>query len=89
MPDVPDHPPNGKPPRKRNILFITSDQQRFDSLGCNGGTIARTPAVDGLAAEGLNYRRAYNHNTVCMPARSTMLTSSLRSVTIPWKNHRF
>ena len=27
----------------RKILFITTDQQRYDSLGCNGGTIARTP----------------------------------------------
>ena len=31
----------------RKILFITTDQQRYDSLGCNGGTIARTPVVDG------------------------------------------
>ena len=61
-------------PRRRNILFITTDQQRHDSLGCNGGTLARTPVVDRLAAEGINYRRAYNQNTVCMPARSTMLT---------------
>ena len=30
-------------PRRRNILFITTDQQRYDSLGCNGGTVARTP----------------------------------------------
>ncbi len=60
--------------RRRNILFITTDQQRYDSLGCNGGTVARTPVVDRLAAEGINYRRAYNQNTVCMPARSTMLT---------------
>ena len=58
----------------RKILFITTDQQRYDSLGCNGGTIARTPVVDGLAASGVNYQRAYNQNTVCMPARSTMLT---------------
>jgi arylsulfatase A-like enzyme len=58
----------------RNILFITTDQQRYDSLGCNGGTIARTPVVDQLAADGVNYQRAYNQNTVCMPARSTMLT---------------
>jgi arylsulfatase A-like enzyme len=58
----------------RKILFITTDQQRYDSLGCNGGAIARTPVVDRLAAEGINYRRAYNQNTVCMPARSTMLT---------------
>jgi arylsulfatase A-like enzyme len=58
----------------RKILFITTDQQRYDALGCNGNTIARTPVVDRLAAEGVNYRRAYNQNTVCMPARSTMLT---------------
>jgi arylsulfatase A-like enzyme len=58
----------------RKILFITTDQQRYDSLGCNGGTIARTPVVDGLAASGVRYERAYNQNTVCMPARSTMLT---------------
>jgi arylsulfatase A-like enzyme len=38
----------------RNILFITTDQQRYDSLGCNGGTVARTPVVDRLAAEGIN-----------------------------------
>jgi arylsulfatase A-like enzyme len=58
----------------RKILFVTTDQQRYDALGCNGGTIARTPVVDGLAAEGISYRRAYNQNTVCMPARCTMLT---------------
>jgi arylsulfatase A-like enzyme len=58
----------------RNILFITTDQQRYDSLGCNGGSVARTPVIDRLAAEGINYQRAYNQNTVCMPARSTMLT---------------
>src|SRR6266550_1211256 len=58
----------------RNILFITTDQQRYDALGCNGGTVARTPVLDGLAADGIRYERAYNQNTVCMPARSTMLT---------------
>ena len=58
----------------RNILFITTDQQRYDALGCNGGQIARTPVVDALAANGISYERAYNQNTVCMPARSTMLT---------------
>ncbi len=58
----------------RNILFITTDQQRYDSLGCNGGKIARTPVADRLAASGINYHRAHNQNTVCMPARSTMVT---------------
>lgn len=58
----------------RKILFITTDQQRYDALGCNGGRFARTPVADGWARSGINYRRAYNQNTVCMPARSTMLT---------------
>lgn len=58
----------------RKILFITTDQQRFDSLGCNGNRFCRTPNIDALAKAGINYTRAYNQNTVCMPARSTMLT---------------
>ncbi len=61
-------------PGARNILFVTVDQQRFDALGCNGGRVARTPTLDGLAATGLNYQRAHVHNVVCMPSRSTMLT---------------
>ena len=58
----------------RNILFITTDQQRYDALGCNGGKIAQTPVADQLAANGINYQRAHNQNVVCMPARSTMIT---------------
>src|SRR5579875_1208315 len=61
-------------PMGRKILFVTTDQQRYDALGCNGGTIARTPVVDALAAQGFNYRRAMNQNVVCMPSRSTMIT---------------
>ncbi|HTQ13327.1 MAG TPA: sulfatase-like hydrolase/transferase, partial [Rhizomicrobium sp.] len=58
----------------RKILFITTDQQRYDSLGVNGNPFCRTPNIDALAKAGINYSRAYNQNTVCMPARSTMLT---------------
>ena len=58
----------------RNVLLITTDQQRFDALGCNGGAFARTPNIDALAVTGLNYTQARNQSTVCMPARSTILT---------------
>jgi len=58
----------------RKIFLVTTDQQRYDALGCNGGRVARTPVADRLAAAGLNYRRAHNQNVVCMPARSTMVT---------------
>ncbi|MBV1879823.1 MAG: sulfatase-like hydrolase/transferase [Pseudomonadales bacterium] len=60
--------------QKRNILFITTDQMRYDALGCNGGLVARTPVIDKLAEEGINYRRAHNQNVVCMPARATIIT---------------
>ena len=58
----------------RKILFITTDQMRYDALGCNGGTVARTPVADGLAAAGVRFERAYCANVICTPARSTMLT---------------
>ena len=58
----------------RKILLITTDQMRYDALGCNGGTVARTPAIDALAAQGINYRRAHNQNVICMPARATIMT---------------
>lgn len=58
----------------RKILLVTTDQMRFDALGCNGGSVARTPVVDSLAAAGVNYRRAHNQNVVCMPARATIIT---------------
>ena len=51
----------------RNILLITTDQMRFDALGCNGGEVARTPVIDSLAASGINYTRAHNQNVVHHP----------------------
>jgi arylsulfatase A-like enzyme len=60
--------------KKRNILLITTDQMRYDALGCNGGTVAKTQNIDKLSADGINYRRAHNQNVVCMPARATIIT---------------
>lgn len=59
---------------KRNILLITTDQMRYDALGCNGGQVAQTRHIDRLAESGVNYRRAHNQNVVCMPARATIIT---------------
>jgi arylsulfatase A-like enzyme len=70
----------------RKILFITTDQMRFDSLGCNGGRIARTPAIDKLAREGINYSRCHAQNVVCMPARATMITGQYVSTHGVWMN---
>ena len=58
----------------RRILFITTDQMRYDAIGANGGRIARTPNIDALARDGITYDRAQPQNVVCMPSRATMVT---------------
>ena len=50
----------------RKILFVTTDQQRWDALGCNGGQVARTPVIDALAARGIAFDRAHPQNVVCI-----------------------
>lgn len=70
----------------RKILFVTTDQQRYDTLGCNGGTLARTPTVDALAAAGVRYERAVPQSVVCMPSRSTMLTGQHQATHGVWMN---
>src|SRR4051794_22159600 len=66
--------PRAERTRRRNILFVTTDQQRYDSLGVTGHPTTRTPVVDRLARDGILYRRAHVQNVVCMPSRTTMLT---------------
>ena len=73
-------------PARRKILFVTTDQQRYDTLGCNGGTLARTPVVDGLAATGIRYERAHPQSVVCMPSRATMLTGQYPTTHGVWMN---
>ena len=70
----------------RKILLVTTDQQRYDTLGCNGGTLAPTPVVDGLAAEGIRFERAHPQSVVCMPSRSTILTGQHPSTHGVWMN---
>ncbi|HZU74270.1 MAG TPA: sulfatase-like hydrolase/transferase [Acidimicrobiales bacterium] len=70
----------------RNILFVTTDQQRADTLGCYGGQVARTPVVDSLAAAGVRYQRAVPQSVVCMPSRSTMITGQHPSTHGVWMN---
>jgi arylsulfatase A-like enzyme len=70
----------------RKILFVTTDQQRYDTLGCNGGTLARTPVVNALAARGVRYERAIPQSVVCMPSRSTILTGQHPTTHGVWMN---
>ncbi|MCA1809203.1 MAG: sulfatase-like hydrolase/transferase [Kiritimatiellia bacterium] len=58
----------------KNILYIMTDQQRYDSLGLAGQSICRTPCLDRLAARGVNFSNAYSVCALCTPARASMLT---------------
>jgi arylsulfatase A-like enzyme len=70
----------------RKILFITTDQQRYDTLGVNGGILARTPVLDGLAGEGIRYERCQPTSVVCMPSRASMLTGQFPTTHGAWMN---
>ena len=68
------------------ILFITTDQMRYDAIGANGGNVARTPNIDSFAANGISYDRAKPQNVVCMPSRSTMVTGQNVGTHGVWMN---
>jgi len=56
-----------------NILFIAIDDLRPE-LGCYGSPIARTPALDKLAADGFLFNRAYCQQAICRPSRASLMT---------------
>ncbi len=62
------------PPRRPNVLFIITDQQRWDTLGCMGNTIIKTPNIDRIAREGVRFTQMYSSCPVCVPARTVILT---------------
>ncbi|MGD9048122.1 MAG: sulfatase-like hydrolase/transferase, partial [Anaerolineae bacterium] len=57
-----------------NLLIITTDQQRIDSLGTYGSPLCRTPALDQLAASGTRFDQAYSVCALCSPARASWHT---------------
>lgn len=61
-------------PSRPNIVFITSDDHRWDALGAAGNPAIHTPALDRLAAEGVYFRQATTHVSQCLPVRATLLT---------------
>lgn len=59
-----------------NVLLVTIDQWRGDSLSCAGHPSARTPNIDRLAARGVRFERHYAQATPCGPSRASMLTGT-------------
>jgi len=57
-----------------NILWLTSEDNNVNWVGCYGNPYAETPNIDALAAEGFQYMHCYANVPVCAPTRSTWIT---------------
>lgn len=57
-----------------NLVFVFSDQQSFDMLGCAGNKDIVTPNLDKFAAEGVRFTQCISNSPVCTPFRGMLLT---------------
>lgn len=71
---------------KPNILFIFSDQQRPDTMGCYGQQLPVTPNFDKLAAEGVRFEHNFTCQPVCGPARAALQTGMWATQTGCFRN---
>lgn len=61
-------------PARPNIIYLMTDDQRWDNLGCYGRPEFRTEHIDRLAEQGVAFDNAYYAVSICMPSRVTVLT---------------
>ena len=79
---VPTRPPQANQPalpqlanaKPRNIVFILSDDHRYDAMGFMGHPFLQTPHMDGLAKNGVHFRNAFVTTALCSPSRASILT---------------
>ena len=57
-----------------NLLFIMTDQQRWDAMSCYGNTVIKTPNFDKLASQGARFASFYSACPSCTPARTVIFT---------------
>jgi arylsulfatase A-like enzyme len=71
----------GRLPGKRpNIIFILTDDHRWDCLGAMGHPFLQTPHMDRLAGEGVLFENAFVTTSLCSPSRASFLTGQYASV---------
>jgi arylsulfatase A-like enzyme len=61
-------------PAKPNIIFIIVDDLGYRNLGCYGSKTIQTPHIDKMREEGIKFTDCYSGDSVCGPARSTLMT---------------
>jgi len=59
---------------KRNIIFILSDDHRYDAMSCLNHPIAQTPNMDRLLKDGIHFKNAFVTTSLCSPSRASILT---------------
>lgn len=59
---------------KPNIIFILTDDQRWDALGYAGNTIIQTPNMDQLARQGIYFKNAFVTTPICPASRASIIT---------------
>ena len=57
-----------------NILWICTDQQRWDTIHALGNEFIRTPNIDRLVHQGVAFNTAYCQSPICTPSRASFLT---------------
>jgi arylsulfatase A-like enzyme len=67
-------PATAAPQKPINLLFIMTDQQRWDAMSCAGNPVIKTPNFDRLAREGARFANFYSSCPVCTPARTVIFT---------------
>ena len=67
----PERIPGGKP---RNVVFILSDDHRYDAMSFLGHQFAKTPVMDSIAANGAYIKNALVTTALCSPSRASILT---------------
>jgi len=60
--------------RRPNVLFILTDDQRWDALGLAGNKHLKTPNMDRLGREGVWFRNAFCTTALCSPSRASILS---------------
>ena len=65
--------------QRLNVLFILTDNQPASILGTYGNTDVRTPHIDRLASQGIQFNHAFAVNGMCSPTRATLMTGLMPS----------
>jgi len=80
LPDNGDQPAGGSP-RRPNLIFVMADQLGASRCGYAGDEKARTPNIDRLASEGVNFRQAVASSPVCAAFRASLFTGKYTTST--------